>query len=508
LRFNSIAYGALYTLTILATTGYAPNSDILAANDSANGNWAYTYDDFNRLASATQSGQPAYTDVYDRYGNRWKQLYNGACTAGSTFCATFDGNNHNNNGLLVYDAAGNVTQDNMHHYGYDGENRLVSVDSGTTAAYVYDAEGKRVRKTTGGLSVDYVYDLAGAATTEFNSTGGWNRGEVYAGGRHVATYAASTTYFDLRDWLGTERVRTTAAGVKCETVTSLAFGDGQAVTGSCGDPSPLHFTGKQRDTETGLDNFGARYNSSSFGRFMIADPVGGQVSDPQSLNLYSYVRNNPLVFVDPTGMVVVWNDSKAKCQKNETECRTNAQRAYEDRLKQLRESKNAKDRSKGDKLAQVYQRLQDSKAVFEVTNDRSSGPNAGEITYQGKDHFTINLHGDDRYGLTDNQRLAHEFEHGRQVLDGELSFQMRGGAWLPFAHDLTDEAKGFEAAFAIEGASPGEGATINGISRALNTGGIPHAAHYLGEHVQGYQNLPIQVNVPNPPPPNVYVVPQ
>ena len=125
----------------------------------------------------------------------------------------------------------------MHHYGYDGENRLVSVDSGTTAAYVYDAEGKRVRKTTGGLSVDYVYDLAGQAMAEMNATGGWNRGEVYAGGRHVATYASSTTYFDLGDWLGTERVRTTAAGVKCETVTSLAFGDGQAVTGSCGDPS-------------------------------------------------------------------------------------------------------------------------------------------------------------------------------------------------------------------------------------------------------------------------------
>ena len=69
--------------------------------------------------SATQSGQPD-TDIYDRYGNRWKQLYNGACMVGSTFCATFDGNNHNNNALLVYDAAGNVTMDNMHHYGYDG----------------------------------------------------------------------------------------------------------------------------------------------------------------------------------------------------------------------------------------------------------------------------------------------------------------------------------------------------------------------------------------------------
>jgi len=242
--------------------------------------------------------------VYDRYGNRWDQLYNGACTAGSTFCATFDGNNHNSNGLLVYDAAGNVTQDNMHHYGYDGENRLVSVDSGTTAAYVYDAEGKRVRKTTGGLSVDYVYDLAGAATTEFNATGGWNRGEVYAGGRHVATYASNTTYFDLGDWVGTERVRTTAAGVKCETVTSLAFGDGQAVTGSCGDPSPLHFTGKQRDAESGLDNFGARYNASNMGRFMSPDPIHimkQKVTDPQQWNMYAYVRNNPLLLVDNNG---------------------------------------------------------------------------------------------------------------------------------------------------------------------------------------------------------------
>jgi len=172
------------------------------------------------------------------------------------------------------------------------------------AAYVYDAEGKRVRKTTGGLSVDYVYDLAGTAITELSSAGAWNRGEVYAGGRHVATYASNTTYFDLGDWLGTERVRTTAAGVKCETVTSLAFGDGQTVTESCGDPSPLHFTGKQRDTESGLDNFGARYNSSSFGRFMTPDPLGGALVNPQSLNLYAYVVNNPISNTDPTGMYI------------------------------------------------------------------------------------------------------------------------------------------------------------------------------------------------------------
>src|SRR5208283_1622061 len=62
------------------------------------------------------------------------------------------------------------------------------------------------------------------------------------------------------------------------------------------------FTGKERDTESGLDNFGARYDSSSMGRFMTPDPVGGHQEDPQTLNKYSYVRNNPLNLTDPTGL--------------------------------------------------------------------------------------------------------------------------------------------------------------------------------------------------------------
>jgi len=65
------------------------------------------------------------------------------------------------------------------------------------------------------------------------------------------------------------------------------------------------YTGKERDSESGLDNFGARYNSSNMGRFMSPDPVfisATRLTDPQSLNLYAYVRNNPLSLVDPTGL--------------------------------------------------------------------------------------------------------------------------------------------------------------------------------------------------------------
>jgi RHS repeat-associated protein len=61
------------------------------------------------------------------------------------------------------------------------------------------------------------------------------------------------------------------------------------------------YTGKERDTESGLDNFGPRYYASSMGRFMSPDDVGGHLEDPQTLNLYSYVGNNPLSRTDPSG---------------------------------------------------------------------------------------------------------------------------------------------------------------------------------------------------------------
>ena len=85
------------------------------------------------------------------------------------------------------------------------------------------------------------------------------------------------------------------------------------------------FTGKERDTESNLDNFGARYDSSSMGRFMSPDSIyieGNRLFDPQSLNLYSYVRNNPLNLTDPTGMLVDVNCqqvSAAQCSQTVTD---------------------------------------------------------------------------------------------------------------------------------------------------------------------------------------------
>jgi hypothetical protein len=111
-------------------------------------------------------------------------------------------------------------------------------------------------------------------------------------------------------------------------------------------------------------------------------------------------------------------------------------------------------------------------------------------------------------GFTDNQKLAHEFEHGRQVLDREVSYKFNpdSGNWDPFAHDLTDEANGWAAGFAMEMASPGQGTIINGGATALKNG-ILSLADHLGSHTT-YSGLPMQLNVPRTPLPGVYEVPK
>ena len=70
------------------------------------------------------------------------------------------------------------------------------------------------------------------------------------------------------------------------------------------DLATHRYTGKERDTESGNDYFGARYNSSAMGRFLSPDPSMGSVAlrNPQTWNRYAYALNNPLKFVDPTGM--------------------------------------------------------------------------------------------------------------------------------------------------------------------------------------------------------------
>ena len=335
---------------------FAPNGDILSANDSVNGNWTYTYDPFNRLVGSNQNGgQAVYSYVYDRFGNRWQQ--NGPNSMQLTFTGNSPSNPQNNNRMdgYTYDAAGNLLNDGTHEYFYDAENHLIQVDgssgycsSGTgtaaTACYFYDANGNRVRNTgipdcngISGLSggMGYTFDLSGHRLMEVNtdqSSVSTCAEEIFAGSRHLL-HVKGASYYSHTDWLGTERARICVASCgefPQDNCTSLPFGDALTCATTLNNPylSSNHFTGKPHDSETGLDNFGARYNSSSFGRFMSPDPLlnSGHPSNPQTWNRYAYTLNNPLNIVDPTGLYNLANNCASDDKKCNKQFQQNSER--------------------------------------------------------------------------------------------------------------------------------------------------------------------------------------
>jgi YD repeat-containing protein len=193
LRLASVNNGSIYSLTIPSSAGYAPNSDILAANDNVNGNWTYGYDDFNRLLSANATGQ-AYTYDYDRYGNRWHQNGPHSSQLG------FDANNRITGVTGVgYDAAGNTTGDGTTTFTYDAEGRISSSNNTANGLWcnTYNAEGQRVRKTqvtqgtcaapTQSSAWDFLYDLSGHEIAMISGTGVWKST------RAAATWPPTTT---------------------------------------------------------------------------------------------------------------------------------------------------------------------------------------------------------------------------------------------------------------------------------------------------------------------------
>ncbi len=303
----------LYNWTV---NTYAPNGDVLSMTDSVMGTWSYSYDDFNRLTNGTATAGVddglALGWTYDRYGNRWEQTASGSGNASAVQPnLTFYGNNNQVTGWS-YDPDGNLLNDQRNSYTYDAEGRIVTLNG--NPMYAYDAEGRRVAKlgSGGAVTTSYLLDLAGNQVTELNSSGAWAHSNVWAGMRLLATYDTSAGtdsvgyHFHLTDWLSTQRMQTTAAGNQEEVCYSYPFGDGLTCTGS--DATEHHFTSKMRDTESGLDYFLARYYTSDLGRFLTPDWAAAPTAvpyasfgDPQTLNLYAYVNNNPDTEIDMGG---------------------------------------------------------------------------------------------------------------------------------------------------------------------------------------------------------------
>ncbi len=154
----------------------------------------------------------------------------------------------------------------------------------------------------------YVYDAFGQLAAEYSSV--------------APAVGAGETFYRTEDHLGSTRLVTKQDQTLAECRDFFPFGEriGSGLNGrsapcygGTGDALTQQFTGQERDKESSLDYFGARYYSARLGRFVSPDaPFADQfASAPQSWNLYGYVRNNPLRFFDPTGNACVVREDES-----------------------------------------------------------------------------------------------------------------------------------------------------------------------------------------------------
>jgi RHS repeat-associated protein len=311
------------TLMYLAYDFHLGNSDngnvyAITNNRDISRNQTFTYDPLSRLLSAQNAGTDCnaklpdgHTEywgnsyVYDAWGNlNQKQVTK--CSA-ENLSMNIAVSNRAQGGSYLYDIAGNMMRDNDGtNYTYDLENRI-SGAAGFT--YTYDADGNRVEKAnaTTGTGTLYWY-MSPGIVGESDLSGNLQSEYVFFDGERVARkdYPGNAVSYYFSDHLKTASVITDSAGnIKSESDYYPWGGELQFTNN---DSNHYKFTGKERDAETGLDYFGARYYSNGLGRFITPDwsatPVPApyaDLTDPQSLNQYSYVRNLPTTRVDVDG---------------------------------------------------------------------------------------------------------------------------------------------------------------------------------------------------------------
>ena len=261
----------------------------------------YGYDAANQLIKFRQGESLVKEYEFDLLGNLQKTLYNGDATH-------YESNNVNSytavRGLFSfvpeYDENGNLTWDGSHRYIYDYDNNLIGYD-GNGEVYKYDALGRRIAKN------NTVYSYYGTQMIEETTNGNTSS---YLCGNYIDDVlqmkSNDNIHYFHTNHLGSTIAISDSEGNVVERVTYDAYGapsfydaDGVSTDVSSFN-NPILYTGREYNAEIGNYHYRARAMHPMLGRFMQKDPL----MYINGMNDYSYVANNPMNLVDPSGLYV------------------------------------------------------------------------------------------------------------------------------------------------------------------------------------------------------------
>ena len=255
----------------------------------------YSYDELKQLQRENEHSY-RYDSLYNRIAkDSIAYDVNGLCQV------THDGENS-----YTYDACGNLLSDGHCSYEYDGLDRLVAViRDGLRTTYAYDAFNRRIAKNEDLFIWDGKKEIGvwrGDKIVQLRVLAEGLGAEI---GASVLMELDGQSYIPLHDHQGSLVTLVNLEDDSVEAYRYTAFGERVAGVGI----SPWQFSSKRLDEETGFVYFGRRYYSPTLGRWITADPLGFA----DGPNLYAYVGNSPLVYLDLHGLYSwhsTWNGLK------------------------------------------------------------------------------------------------------------------------------------------------------------------------------------------------------
>jgi RHS repeat-associated protein len=320
------APSTLATYTYDSTAGGNRGLGRRTGMSDASGNTSYTSDERDRLTSASVTNPPAGTPSsfnysYNSLGNITAgPLGTYSYGTGRPHAVTSAGPN-----TYTYDANGAVLgrteSGTSYTHTYDLEGRQSSVTvGGVTTTFVSNGEGQLVAKQVGGTTVAHY--VAGGTYERDPSTGATRTTYTFAGRTVAVRDSATGLHYLHQDHLGSTSLQTSSTGAWEGHEVRGPFGQPWLAAGSFS--TDQRYTG-QRSFEAGSSGLGggpalgsllhyqARWYSPVLGRFLSPDTIVPDPGNPQDLNRYSYVRNNPLTYTDPTGHCVFAGADTVAC---------------------------------------------------------------------------------------------------------------------------------------------------------------------------------------------------